>query len=283
MRQNHLLLIFTFIIAFIQAPKPEGIQIFNIDSDSNKAEPYEITVLKDETFALQFERGGGTACEWSHSNDTFLKNSNYIRFLNSSIWDYQAEEYEKELEKAKNSTSIPQDIPQLPNGRTVYYYELFKALDGENQPQSLYFTYACLENINQNVTVNIWICEEISKDPNEKCVIKKLCNNSLTEDECTSAEATNPKTSKCVYDKIQKICKEEEKLCSEIKDGATKEICSSAKVSEANKTCVFDNDKNFCSEVTIAKNEASNNKIKYVIALISVFAIISIILSRILL
>jgi len=283
MRQNHLLFIFTFIIALIKAPKPEGIQIFKIDSDSNKAEPYEITVLKDETFALQFERMGGSACKWSHSNDSFLKNSNYISFLNSSIWDYQFEEYEKELEKAKNSTSIPQDIPLPPIGRTEYYYELFKALDGENQPQSLYFTYACLENIYQNVTVNIWICDEISKDPNEKCVIKKLCNNSLTEDECTSAQAANPKTSKCVYDKIQKICKEEEKLCSEIKDVASKEICSSAKVSEANKTCVFDNKMNSCNEVNIAKNETNNSKIKYIIALVSVFAIISIILSRILL
>ena len=283
MRQNHLLFIFTFIIAFIQAPKPEGIQIFKIDSDSNKAEPYEITVLKDETFALQFERMGGSACKWSHSNDTFLKNSNYISFLNSSIWDYQAEEYQKELEEAKNSTSIPQDIPHLPVGRTYYYYELFKALDGGNQPQSLYFTFACLENIYQNVTVNIWICDEISKDPNEKCVIKKLCNNSLTEEECTSAKAANPKTSKCVYDKIEKKCKEEEKLCSEIKDGATKEICSSAKVSEANKTCVFDNKMNSCNEVNIAKNEDSNSKIKYIIALVSIFAIISIILSRILL
>ena len=71
-----------------------------------------------------------------------------------------------------------------------YYYELFKALNGGSQPQSLYYTYSCLENININVTVKIWICDEISKDPNEKCVIKKLC--------------------------------------SEIKDGAKKDICSSA-------------------------------------------------------
>jgi len=173
MRQNHLLFIFTFIIAFIQAQKPEGIQIFKIDSDSNKAEPYEITVLKDETFALQFERMSGSPCEWSHSNDTFLKNSNYISFLNSSIWDYLDEEYQKELEKAKNSISIHQEVHFLPSGRIEYYYELFKALDGENQPQSLYFTYACSETIYRNVTVNIWICDEISKDPNEKCVIKK--------------------------------------------------------------------------------------------------------------
>ena len=80
--------------------------------------------------------------------------------------------------------------------------QLFKALNGGSQPQSLYYTYSCMDKISQNVSVNIWICDEISKDPNEKCVTKKLC--------------------------------------SEIKDGATKDICSSAQVSDSNKACVFD-------------------------------------------
>ena len=244
MRYNYLLLIFIFQIAFIRAPKPENIQIFNIDFDSNKNEPYEFTVLKNETFALQFERGRGTPCQWTHSNDTFLKNSNYSRFLNSSTWDYLSEEYEKELEKVKNSTSIIQEKPLPIAGGMEYYYELFKALNGGSQPQSLYYTYSCMDKISQNVSVNIWICDEISKDPNEKCVTKILC--------------------------------------SEIKDGATKDICSSAQVSDSNKACVFDNETNSCNEVNIAKNNAGNNKIKYVIAMISVFAIISIIFSRIL-
>ena len=36
MRYNYLFLIFTFIIAFIQVPKPENIEIFNIDDNSDK-------------------------------------------------------------------------------------------------------------------------------------------------------------------------------------------------------------------------------------------------------
>jgi len=63
-----------------------------------------------------------------------------------------------------------------------------------------------------------------------------------------------------VYDKIQKICKEEKKLCYEIEDEATNDICSSAKVSETNKKCVFDNETNFCNEVYIMKNDAGNKK-----------------------
>ena len=50
MGYNYLFLIFIFIIAFIQTPKPENIQIFNIDDNSDKKGPYEINVLKNEIF-----------------------------------------------------------------------------------------------------------------------------------------------------------------------------------------------------------------------------------------
>ena len=133
---------------FIQAPKPENIQIFNIDDNSNKKGPYEINVLKNEIFGLQFTRGRGTICHWSHSNDTFLKELNYLLFLNSSTWDYISEEYEKELEEAKNSTDIHY-TPLPVEGGNEYYYELFKALNGGNQPQSLYFTYSCGDDISK--------------------------------------------------------------------------------------------------------------------------------------
>ena len=38
---------------------------------------------------------------WEHLNDSFLKESNYVRFLNSTTWDFLSEQYEKELEHAK--------------------------------------------------------------------------------------------------------------------------------------------------------------------------------------
>ena len=284
MGNKFLFLFLTLIIAFIKAPKPGNIQIFNIynyTSSINK-EYYEINVLKNEIFGLEFERGRGTNCYWKHSNDTYLKESNYVRFLNSSTWDYLTEEYEKKLEEIKKSTSAIQSEIEPAQGGTEYYYELFKALDGGNQSQPLYFTYSCGNDIAQKVTVDIWICDEISKDEKEKCVIKKLCSNALTEEECTSAKATNPTISKCVFDKSQKICKEEKKLCYEIKDGATKDICSNVQVSEANKTCAFDKEENSCTEVNIANDGSKNKSFYFIAAFLSVFAIISIILSRIL-
>ena len=249
MRNNYLFLIFIYIIAFLEAQKPENIQILEINENSNKNGKYEITVSKDEIFGLQFERSRGSNCYWGHSNETFLKESNYVRFLNSSTWDYLNEEYEKELEKAKNSEEAyhsdnmpyPVNMPQPIVGGSEYYYEVFKALDGGNQIHSLYFTYTCGEDvIAQNATVDIFICDENNKNTNEKCANKiNSCTNSLNEEECALAEATDPKTSKCVYDKAEKVCKEEKKLCYEIEDGATKDICSSAQVSETNKECVF--------------------------------------------
>ena len=261
MGYNYFFLI--FIIAFIQAPKPENIRIFNIEgSNSNKMGTYEFNVLKNEIFGLQFTRGRGTNCYWSHSND--IKESNYLIFLNSSTWDYISEEYEKELEKVKSSTNQIEIQIEPIDGGNEYYYELFKALDEGNQPQSLYFTYSCGDDIVKKVLINIWICDEINKEQCvKKNIIEKLCNNSLTEEECASAEAINPKTSKCVYDNIQKVCKEEKKFCNEIKDGATEEICSNVQVSEANNICVFDKGTNSCNEFFIIKNEkndANNDK-----------------------
>jgi len=62
-----------------------------------------------------------------------------------------------------------------------------------------------------------------------------------------------------VYDKIQKLCKKEKKFCYEL-DGATEIICLSTRATEENKTCIFDNETNFCSEAYIMKNDTNTNK-----------------------
>ena len=93
--------------------------------------------------------------------------------MNSSTWDYISEEYEKELKEAKNSTDIHY-TPLPVEGGNEYYYEFFKALDGGNQPQSLYFTYSCGDDIYEKVSVNIWICDEINK---EQCVNNEIAKN----------------------------------------------------------------------------------------------------------
>ena len=67
-------------------------------------------------------------------------------------------------------------------GGNKYYYELFKTIDGGNQPQSLYFTYSYTNNIQQNISVDICICDEIYKEQclnneNTKCAYNKEKKN----------------------------------------------------------------------------------------------------------
>jgi len=164
MRNNYLFFIFTFILAFIQAPKPENIRIFNVDDYYNKEGFYDIVAFKNEIFGLEFKRGRGTNCYWGYSNETFLKESNFVRFLNSSTWDYISEQYQKELEAAKNSNN--HYIPSPILGGSENYYELFKALDGGNQSQTLYFTYSCGGDIYKKADVAIWIVMKFHKPYN---------------------------------------------------------------------------------------------------------------------
>jgi len=123
---------------------------------------------------------------WEHLNDSFLKESNYVRFLNITIWIFLSEQYEKELEhvkelgKANNSTFHFRHMKI--SGVSENYYELFKALDGGNQPQILNFIYSCGDTIYENASVDIWICDEIYKD---QCI--------------------NNQTTKCIYKKEKKM------------------------------------------------------------------------------
>ena len=316
MGYNYLCLIFICIIAFIQSPKPENVKIFVMNDFMSIGEIFhEIIVFKNQIFGLQFGKFRGFPCHWSHSNNNNSKESNYISFLNSTIYDYLGEECQKENEKRKNlSNSSYPFIPRYVVGGNEYYYEIFKAIDVADQPQFLNFSQYKYNEIVLNVSVKIWICDEKYKDQcinnesilcfydkenknciskplcnkiknvsksscenavtyspdltkcsydsstNEKCVIKNLCVNSLTEEECASAEPKNPKTSKCVFDKILNVCKEEKKLCNEIENGATKDICLNAKVSDDNKTCVLNYETNLCNEVYIMKNDAVDIK-----------------------
>ena len=84
--------------------------------------------------------------------------------MNSSTWDYISEQYQKELEAAKNSNN--HYIPSPILGGSENYYELFKALDGGNQSQTLYFTYSCGGDIYKKADVAIWIVMKFHKPYN---------------------------------------------------------------------------------------------------------------------
>ena len=277
MGYNYLCLIFLFIITFIQSPKPENIQIFEIDHSSS----YDITVFKNQIFGLQFSKGRGLPCSWSH---TFLKEYNYryISFLNSSIYDYLGEECQKEYEIAKKySNSSHPYFPRCVMGGTEYYYEIFKALDVSNQPQSIQFHYSQYDKIMFNVTINIWICDEIYKDQcisnetskcvydieTKKCISKPLCDKieKVSKSSCENAATSTPSLTKCAYEKTENGTNVIEKcvfknLCG---NSLTEEECASAEpINPKISKCVYDKTNNICKEEKKFCNEIDSKATK---------------------
>ena len=94
-------------------------------------------------------------------------------------------------------------------------------------------------------------CVFQSGEPN-KCVIKKICDSSLAEDDCNAAITLTPEATKCQY---EGTCQEID-LCS-IASSPSKAVCEAIPVLESDKKkCVFDSSttkcviKTFCDKVT---------------------------------
>ena len=263
----------------IKAPKPENITLFSLNYYENKNKSYEFTVFKNEIFGFEFTRGRGTPCNWNNFNKNNLNETNNLQFLYSSTYDFLAEQYEKELELYQTSSIRYMPMPIV--GGTEYYYEVYKAIGEGNQTQAMKFIYSCLTNIETEIDVNILISESeilcdkitnisefncengITSTPSltkctyektngeEKCVIKNLCSNSFSEEECNSAVPLNPIISYCIYDEEEKKCKEEKKYCYEINEKATEDICENSEAFDLNKICIFDSENHCCKEIDI--------------------------------
>ena len=279
MRHFQALILLILIVSFSLAQKPEGIRIFNIDDRYNKTLSYEYTVFKNEIFGIRFIRGRGTNYYWNHLNDSELKESNDIQFLYSRIYDYISDEYEKQLELAKNtsdiynisepSNDIPKpiinNIPEPINGGEEYYYEVFKALNEEKQPQILKFIYSDNDNnvIAYEVTITIWICDEIDKaiclnndtmnceydKENKKCTPINLCDKieNISKQTCENVITLTPNLTKCIYEKKNGI--EKCLLKNLCVNSLSEEECNSAITS--NRTiynCIYDEVEEICKE-----------------------------------
>ena len=61
--------------------------------------------------------------------------------------------------------------------------------------------YSCENAVTSTPSLSKCIYEKQAEGSNikDKCTIKKLCVNSLTEEECNSAITINPETLKCVF------------------------------------------------------------------------------------
>ena len=100
-------------------------------------------------------------------------------------------------------------------------------------------------------TPSLTKCTYEKTNGEEKCVIKNLCVNSFSEEECNSAVPLNPIISYCIYDEEEKKCKEEKKYCYEIDEKATEDICENSEAFDLDKICVFDSENHRCKEIDI--------------------------------
>lgn len=269
-------IIFFFLFFFSQSQKPQNILIFDINCYDFRSCFYEFTVPKDEIFGFQFSKARGTPSHWQLLNRNFYNGSYNIQFLNSSIYDYISEEYEKRREKEKKEAEA-RGLPYYEkgiSGGNEYYYEIFKALKETNHPITLKFTYDFLWNPRTNVTIDIWICDSIYKDKcinnnktkcvydkeNKKCISKNLCDKieQVSESSCNNAITITPSLTKCAYEKsgeepnIVEKCVIK-KVCS---SSLSEEECNSVLTLNPETTkCIFNYEHNKCEIKEICELE----------------------------
>ena len=249
--------------------------ILNINSENYKEEEsYEFTISKGEEFGFRFTGGRGTDCYWKISNKNILNESSNIQLIKYFIHDWIS----------ANNLDI--------DGGTEHHYFVFKALEKTEMPIILNYDYSCGENyLISKVKIIINICEPNSLDncinddtikctynkENYYCISKRQCldtpickyiNNIKNEESCFSALTSDDIRFRCILKEKDdiKTCQEEKKLCEEILDGATDEICLEVPSLNERKSCVYDNENKKCIEVedknidtiNYSKNEKRN-------------------------
>ena len=76
---------------------------------------------------------------------------------------------------------------------------------------------------------------------------------------------------KCIFIEEGENCKQEKKVCTEIKFGGNKEICEAASVSDSNtKKCISKNNNGECEEIIKESNKDNNlsNKLNFLFSII---------------
>ena len=96
-----------------------------------------------------------------------------------------------------------------------------------------------------SLTKCIYEKSEEESNIQENCTIKKLCMNSLTEEECNSAITINSETLKCIFNIEENKCEIKE-LC-ELEENPSNSKCDEILTSNPSKTkCTFEPIDNKC-------------------------------------
>ena len=227
----------SFLLFLAKNEKPENATLYNINCIRDCI--YEYKVLKGEIFGFQFSRGRGTCCEWNLLNRSLFNEYYNIQFLKSYTYDYISEENQKTLEKEKEEEEKEgkEEKGGIILGGSEFYYETFKALHEKNIPLTIKYIYTCCsEQIYTNVSINIWICDEIYED---NCINKKKCSEIEypSKENCENSISSDEE-SKCIFDENNNKCIEK-KICSLVAN--EQEIyCDSAMTLNIKTKCVYD-------------------------------------------
>ena len=280
-----LSLILLFSIIFIQAQRPQNIRIFNVEFKEGKLF-YEYTVFKNEIFAFQFQILRGNYHYWAHLNDSLLKEPKIITFLNSSSYFWGDERIAKTqivFSPVTNETSIVVIDNHPIVGGSEEYYEIFKALDVTKEPELLHFIYTSDLDTIGDVSVNLWVCDEIYKDQcinnetakcvynkeSNSCISKTLCDKvkKASKSSCENAVTSTPSLTKCIFEKLEEDSNTQEnctikKLCI---DSLTEEECNSAVTINPNiSKCIFNKKENICESKEILESDEINKSDEFI-------------------
>ena len=262
MKLLSIAIIFSFLFFFTKNQKPENVTLYHINCNQDCT--YEYKVLKGEIFGFEFSRARGSSCQQELLNRTLLIESYAIQFLTSYIYDYISVKKSKIFRKTKRRRGkkkgrrrkqneegtglIIRNTNKEPNlivGGSEIYYEVFKALHEANIPQKLKFIYTCSSDyIYRNVSVNIWVCDEILDN---KCINKKKCSEieSPSKENCENFITSNEE-SKCIFDEKNNKCIEKN-ICSLVVNEP--EInCEEAATINIKTKCVYDEEQKKCNK-----------------------------------
>ena len=160
-----LLIFINFILIisfyFIKCQTSKEIPSIFLNYSDNRNISFNLSILKDEIFEIQYYGNPSTGCYWSFIN------------INSFIDTYIQRVSKDEVNNNKNDTlpdEISEDNEQI-LGKPEIEYNYYKALKTSNGPLILNFNYfSNSDEVLCNNSINLYICDELNDG---ECIYEK--------------------------------------------------------------------------------------------------------------
>ena len=145
---------------------------------------FNLSILKDEIFEIQYYGNPSTGSFWSFVNFESFKNT-YIQYVSKP---------NRLLDEENNIDEIPPQVEEVVQddfkdlGSPETYYEYYKALKTTNEPLILIFNYNTGYNVIVNNSIILNICDELIDG---KCKINEKEEESNKVEENENEEESN--------------------------------------------------------------------------------------------